>query len=206
MSVGRVFLRYLVGTVLVTVLVVAGVAVRVAGVAQVDQRAPAEAIVVLGAAQYDGTPSAVFQSRLDHAWELYRAGVAPVIITIGGSQEGDQYTEAQAGKNYLVGLGAPETAVVEVGEGNDTLVSLRAADAVLTEMGWNSVVLVTDPWHAFRARAMAEDFGLTVQISSVQDGPGARSEVAARYLTRETLGSLYYLLVGGSSGAGTPVT
>lgn len=132
--------------------------------------------------------------------------MAPVILTVGGSQAGDQFTEAEAGKNYLIAAGVPEAAVYQVGDGSDTLVSLRAADAVLNQFGWTSVVLVTDPWHAFRARAMAQDLGLQVQVSSVQDGPGARSEVAARYLTRETLGSLYYLLVGGSSGAGTPVT
>ncbi len=206
MSVGRVFLRYFAGTVLVAALVIGGVAVRVAATAQVDERSATQAIVVLGAAQYNGTPSAVFQSRLDHALELFEAGVAPVILTVGGSQEGDQFTEAEAGKNFLVAAGVPETAVYAVGDGSDTLISLRAADAVLNQFGWTCVVLVTDPWHAFRARAMAQDLGLQVQVSSVQDGPGARSEVAARYLTRETLGSLYYLLVGGSSGAGTPVT
>ncbi|WP_239020505.1 YdcF family protein [Nakamurella antarctica] len=206
MSAGRVIGRYLVGTAIVLAVVVFGVAIRVSETAGVDQRGKADAIIVLGAAQYDGAPSPIFRSRLDHALELYRQGVAPAIVTIGGNQVGDTYTEAGAGQKYLQEQGVPAAALVAVGQGSDTLVSLRAAKEVIGHNNWDSVVLVTDPLHAFRARAMAQDLGLAVQVSSVESGLGTASDIAGRYLTRETLGSLYYLLVGGSSGAGGPVT
>ena len=84
----RTLLRYLGGVALVGLLVVAGTWVRVGQIGDRDERAAADAIVVLGAAQYDGDPSPVFRARLDHAAELYRAGVAPRIVTIGGGQVG----------------------------------------------------------------------------------------------------------------------
>ena len=205
LTAGRVIGRYLLGSVVVAVLVVAGVAVRVATTAGVDQREPVDAILVLGAAQYDGDPSTIFHARLDHALTLYRAGVAAHIVTVGGSQAGDTYTEAGSGRTYLIGQGVPEDAVDAVGQGNDTLVSLRAGAAELRSRGWSSVVLVTDPWHAYRSSVMARDLGLTVEVSSVDRGPAAGSSVALRYLLRETLGTLYYRLVGGSSGLGYEV-
>lgn len=204
-TVGRVIGRYLAGSVLVAVLIVAGVAVRVATTAGLDQRSPVDAIVVLGAAQYDGDPSTVFQARLDHAALLYAAGVAPRIVTVGGSRQGDTFTEAESGRTYLVEQGVPADAVDAVGQGNDTLVSLRAGSAELQARGWTSVVLVTDPWHAYRSSVIARDLGLTVEVSSVDTGPASGTGVAPRYLLRETLATLYYRLVGGSSGLGYEV-
>jgi uncharacterized SAM-binding protein YcdF (DUF218 family) len=198
--------RYLAGALLVAVLVAAGAALRVTVTAGLDQRQPADAIVVLGAAQYDGDPSTIFAARLDHALALYQAGVAPHLLTVGGSQVGDQFTEAESGKNYLIAAGVPADAVDAIGEGNDTLVSLRAGAAELQRRGWTSVVLVTDPWHAYRSRAMARDLGLQVQVSSVEIGPAAATGVIPRYLLRETLGTLYYRLFGGSSSLGFSVT
>lgn len=205
MRVLHVLGRYLAGAALVVVLVVGGVALRVIQVGHLDQRGHADAIVVLGAAQYDGRPSTVYAARLDHAAQLFRAGVAPRIITIGGSQSGDRVTEGQAGLAYLQGNGVDAASLVAVGTGNDTLVSLRATDVVLAQRGWRSVVLVTDPWHAERCRLIATDLGLSVQVSSVADGPSTEAGVEGRYVVRETLGTLFYLLTGGSSGAGSAV-
>jgi uncharacterized SAM-binding protein YcdF (DUF218 family) len=201
-TMGRVVGRYLGGSLLVAVLVVLGTGLRVAVTAGLDHRASADAIVVLGAAQYDGDPSVIFAARLDHAVELYQSGGAPHILTVGGSQQGDAFTEAESGRNYLVAQGVPADAIDAVGEGNDTLVSLRAGATELLSHGWSSVVLVTDPWHAFRSSAMARDLGLSVQVSSVASGPAAGTGVAPRYLFRETLGTLYYRFIGGSSGLG----
>ncbi len=201
----RVLGRYLAGTALVAVLVVAGVAFNVVRVGHLDQRAVSDAIVVLGAAQYNGRPSAVYAARLDHAAQLYRAGTADHIVTIGGGQPGDRVTEGEAGRQYLQDAGIPASALVAVGTGNDTLVSMRATDRVLRERGWNSVVLVTDPWHAARSSLIAADLGLSTQVSSVTEGPATASGVEARYVQRETLGILFYLLTGGSSGAGSAV-
>jgi vancomycin permeability regulator SanA len=92
--------RIIGGTMLVAVVLVLGTAFRVWQVARIDDTAPADAIVVLGAAQYSGTPSPVFEARLEQAYKLYRRGVAPQVITVGGKQVGDKYTEAASGRNY----------------------------------------------------------------------------------------------------------
>ena len=201
----RVLGRYLAGTALVSVLVVAGVVLHIVHVGHQDQRAGSDAIVVLGAAQYNGRPSAVYAARLDHAAELYRAGVAAHVVTIGGGQPGDRVTEGEAGRQYLLDAGIPASALVSVGTGNDTLVSMRAADQLLRERGWPTVVLVTDPWHAARSALIADDLGLSAQVSSATDGPVTTAGVENRYVARETLGTLFYLLTGGSSGAGSAV-
>lgn len=201
----RAVARYLAGTLLVAVLVVGGVALRVVQVGHQDGEARSDAIVVLGAAQYNGRPSAVYAARLDHAAALFRRSVAPRILTIGGGQEGDRLTEGEAGRRYLADAGIPASALIAVGTGNDTLVSLRATDQLLDQHHWQSVVLVTDPWHAERCRVIASDLGLDVQVSPVTKGPSVADGVETRYVMRETLGTLFYLLTGGSSGAGSAV-
>ena len=205
----RTLLRYLGGVALVGLLVVVGTWVRVGQIGEQDERADnigeADAIVVLGAAQYDGDPSPVFRARLDHAAGLFRAGVAPRIVTIGGGRAGDATTEGQAGADYLADVGIDPATVTVVGEGGDTLASLRAAEPVLAANGWSSVVLVTDPAHSARSALMARDLGWTVQTSPVRQGPAVRDEVRGDYRLRETLGILYYRVVGGSSGIGAPV-
>ena len=149
--------RLVLGAVLVGGLIVGGTVFRVWQVARVDDRGKADVVVVLGAAQYDGTPSAVLGSRLDHAARLWRDGVAPVIVTVGGRRVGDTYTEAQAGRNYLASYGVPEAAVVQIGEGRDTLESLRAVARRASTAGWHTAVIVSDPWHSLRARTMSDD-------------------------------------------------
>ena len=186
-------------------VVAGGLVVRIFQVGHQDQRNAADAIVVLGAAQYNGRPSSVFQARLDHAAELYEQGVADRIVTLGGGQVGDATTEGEAGRAALIEAGIPASAVVAVGEGNDTLVSLRAGAEVLKANDWTSVVLVTDRWHAHRTQVMATDLGLDTQVSPVTQGPSTRPSVVLPYVLRETAGTLYYLVVGGPSGAGSPV-
>lgn len=205
----RTLLRYLGGVALVGLLVVAGTWVRVGRIGAADGPAGGgtgnDAIVVLGAAQYDGDPSPVFRARLDHAAQLYRDGVAPRIVTIGGGQPGDRTTEGQAGVDYLAAAGIDESALTAVGVGSDTLASLRASAPVLADHGWTSVVLVTDPAHAARSALMARDIGWTVQTSPVRDGPAVRADVENEYRWRETLGVLYYRVTGGPSGVRAPV-
>lgn len=201
----RTLLRYLGGFVLVGLLIVGGTRVRVVQIGDRDERAAVDAIVVLGAAQYDGDPSPVFRARLDHAAELFRAGVAPRIVTIGGGQDDDATTEGQAGADFLAAAGIDPAALTVVGMGGDTLASLRAADPVLAGHGWSSVVLVTDPPHAARTAMMAGDLGWAVQTSPAREGPAVRDSVQTEYRLRETLGVLYYRVTGGSSGISAPV-
>jgi len=127
--------------------------------------APAEAIVVLGAAQYDGRPSPQLAARLDHALELYSEGVAPVVMVTGGNQPGDRFTEAEASAEYLVERGVPETAIMREDEGRTTYESLDAAADQLLETGLDDVVLVTDPYHSLRSRLIAEEVGLDADLS-----------------------------------------
>jgi uncharacterized SAM-binding protein YcdF (DUF218 family) len=187
--------RVVVGALLVAAFLVGGTAFRVWFVARADDRRPVDAVVVLGAAQYDGEPSSILAARLRHAQALYDDGLAPRIITVGGGREGDAYTEAEAGRRYLIGRGVPPAAVIAVGEGADTLGSLRAADARARQDGWDTALVVSDPWHSLRARTMARDSGLQAWTSPTRTGPVVRTrETQARYIVRETAALLYYTI------------
>lgn len=187
--------RIVIGALLMAVAVVGTTAVRVWQVARIDDQRPVDAVVVLGAAQYNGEPSAVLASRLKHAAELYDDGVAPRIVTVGGSQNGDRFTEAEASRDYLVGRGVPARAIVTVDEGADTLRSLQAVADRASEQGWESALLVSDPWHSLRARTMARDAGLEAWTSPTRSGPIVQTrETQLRYIYRETGALLFYEL------------
>jgi uncharacterized SAM-binding protein YcdF (DUF218 family) len=134
-------------------LVVAAWLVVVAGVvlmARHDAAAPADAIVVLGAAQYNGRPSPVFRARLDHAAELFRRGLAKHLLVTGGVGAGDTVSEAVAGRRYLVGGGTDSAAIVVVAAGRSTEASLRAAADWIHRHGGRRVILVSDGFHMLR--------------------------------------------------------
>jgi uncharacterized SAM-binding protein YcdF (DUF218 family) len=196
-------LRVVVGLVVLCLVVFAWTALRVWRTGLTDSRPRSDAIVVEGAAQYDGRPSAVLEARLAHALDLYHAGVAPRIVTVGGRRTGDRFTEAGAGRTWLLGRGVPAGSVVAVEQGSDTLLSLRAAETVLSARGWQSVVLVTDPWHELRSRAIARDLGLRADSSPVTEGPATRGlGTQVRYVGRESVAYLYYRLFHRASRAG----
>jgi uncharacterized SAM-binding protein YcdF (DUF218 family) len=179
------------------VIYVGYVAVDIWWVAREDHHPPSDAIVVLGASQYNGTPSPVFAARLDHAKALYDEHVAPYIVTVGGKQPGDAYTEAASGANYLHAHGVPRSALISVQTGRDTLRSLRAVHDVFGARGWHTAVLVTDPWHELRSRTMAEDLGMTAYTSPERSGPAVASRsVEGRYIARETEAFIYYQIFG----------
>ncbi len=198
-------LRIGAGVALIVMLVVGGTGFRVWQVARTDDRNQADIVVVLGAAQYDGRPSSILQARLDHAGRLFRQGIAPVVVTVGGRQAGDTFTEAMAGERYLVEAGIPDEAVVAVETGGDTLSSLQAVAAEARDHGWRSAVIVSDPWHSLRARTMARDAGLDSWTSPTRSGPAVQTrQTQARYITRETAAMLYYRLT--HAPAETPST
>lgn len=195
---GWVF-RLVAGALLVAALIAGGTAFRVWQVARVDDRRPVDAVVVLGAAQYDGEPSSIFSWRLRHAQVLYEEGLAPLIVTTGGGRAGDATTEADAGRAYLIDRGVPADAVVAVGEGSDTLGSVAAVADVAEDGGWNSALLVSDPWHSLRARTMARDAGLDAWTSPTRSGPVVQTrETQFRYILRETAALLFYRLTHAS--------
>lgn len=198
----RLFGRLIIGAVVIALLLVGGTAVRVWQVAREDHRTPAESLIVLGAAQYDGVPSKWFAARLEHAAELYHSGVAPLIYTVGGKQDGDTYTEAEAGRNYLISLGVPAEAIIPVGEGSDTLQSLQAVAATMGEQGQDTAVIVTDPEHSIRSRIMASDAGITSWTSPTRTGPAVWDRSTQLHsIVRETAGLLYYQVTHSSAGS-----
>jgi len=127
--------------------------------------ASAEVIVVLGAAQYDGTPSPQLAARLDHGLELWRDGVAPLLMVTGGKQPGDRFTEADAGFAYLTERGVPESAILREDVGRTTYESLDEAVDVLAAEALDDVVLVTDPYHSLRSKLIAAELGLDPSVS-----------------------------------------
>jgi uncharacterized SAM-binding protein YcdF (DUF218 family) len=190
--------------VLAAVLFVASTALAIWWTARQDSSSQSDAIVVLGSAQYNGVPSSIFAARLEHALELYEDGVAPVVVTVGGKAAGDQFTEAEAGRNYLADAGVPGDALLAVPEGTDTLESMRVVGAAFAERGWQHAVLVTDPWHAMRAQRMAEDAGMEAESSPTRQGPAVQTrDTQFRYILRETAAYLLYRVTG-ESIAGAP--
>ena len=130
-----------------------------------------QAIIVLGAAQYDGRPSPALKERLDHAYELWQARVAPIIVTTGGKQMGDRFTEASAGADYLIAKGVPDASILREVNGAHTYDSLAAAARFLKERGITRVVLVSDPFHNLRIGAIADEVGLQATESPSQHSP-----------------------------------
>ncbi|WP_155545765.1 YdcF family protein [Amycolatopsis camponoti] len=183
------------GTVLMLLALVGGTAFRVWQVARENDRTAADVIVVLGAAQYNGKPSDIYAARLEKAKQLYDAGVAKTIVTAGGKKAEDNFTEARAGQLWLTRHGVPPSATLAVGEGSDTLRSLRAVADEVQGRGWHTAVLVSDPWHSFRARTMAGDLGLDAWTAPTHSGPIVQERVTqVRYIVRETGALLYYRL------------
>jgi len=202
--VGNLVSRVVAAAVLAAVLLIASTALAIWWTARQDSRPASEAIVVLGSAQYNGVPSSIFEARLEHAIALYEDGVAPVIVTVGGKADGDQFAEAEAGRDYLAASGIPDEALLAVPEGVDTLESIRAVSTAFAERGWSRAVLVSDPWHAMRAERMAEDAGLDAESSPTRQGPAVQTRTTQfRYILRETAAYLLYRVTG-ESIAGAP--
>jgi uncharacterized SAM-binding protein YcdF (DUF218 family) len=152
-----------------------------------DEARPADAIIVLGAAQYDGRPSPVLRARLDHALELYRDGVAPVIVFTGGVGVGDTVSEAEVGRRYAIREGVPEGAIRVEREGLSTNESMLAAAALLADEGLGSAVLVSDPFHMLRLRLLASRLGLRAYSSPTRTSPiGGSQEREWRHILRES--------------------
>lgn len=160
-----------------------------------DAAGSTEAIVVLGAAQYDGRPSPALRARLDHAADLYWAGHAPVVWVTGGQQPGDRTTEGKSGYDYLRARGLPDEALQIENQGRSTWESLAATARFLRERGTTEVLLVSDPYHSYRLAGIAEELGLAPHVSPTPGRPlGALETVKA--LGRETAAVALGRLVG----------
>ena len=153
-----------------------------------DRAEPADAIVVLGAAQYSGRPSPVLQARLDQALALYRRGLAPRVILTGGTAPGDRTSEAAVGRSYLRRAGVPAAAMLMEDEGRTTRASLTAVAAFAEPLEIRRVILVSDPFHLLRARVIASRLGFEVSTSPAHRLP-LRTWILSqpRYLLEESI-------------------
>jgi uncharacterized SAM-binding protein YcdF (DUF218 family) len=147
---------------------------------------PAGAIVVMGAAQYDGVPSPDLAARLDEANILYKAGDAGLIVVTGSKQPGDQYTEAEAGATYLEKNGVPASAILQAG-GSDSYENISGADQELKARHINYVLIATDPFHEDRSMAIASDFGLSPSPTPTKDSP-IHGWATVPYFLKEAVG------------------
>ncbi len=141
---------------------IAYVSVRIERQSTVDEAQPAGVILVLGAAEYNGRPSPVLKSRLDHALELYRRKLAPRILTTGGAGGDPVFTEGGVGRAYLIAHGVPSEAISAETEGETTVESIALAGEIMRRMGLHSVIVVSDGYHIFRVKEMLQSYGLTV--------------------------------------------
>jgi uncharacterized SAM-binding protein YcdF (DUF218 family) len=156
----------------------------------------ADAILVLGAAQYAGDPSPVFRGRLDHGALLYEGDFADRIIVMGAGQEGDATTEAQAGMDYLVEQGIPSEDVTPSPRGSTTQESIEAAAVLMRKADLDSAFLVSDPWHNLRIRRMARDVGIDGYVSATWHSAARSQYTRLQGYARETFAYLYYRVFG----------
>lgn len=164
-----------------------------------DERRSADAIVVLGAAQYDGRPSPLFAARLDHAIALYHAGLAPRLIVTGGKREGDRTTEAASARAYAIRHEVPPDAILTEDASRTTLQSIRAVANLMDEAGLRTALFVSDPTHMLRVLRMAADSGIDGYGSPTRTSPLERDPAARIDATVHELGALAVYFVTGDS-------
>lgn len=151
-----------------------------------NQARPAQAIIVLGSAQYNGVPSPDLKARLDHALALWKARLAPIVVVTGGKQPGDTFSEASASANYLASKGVPQSHILREVSGRDSWQSLSSAAEFLRARGDTSVILVSDPFHDERISLMAGELGLTPYVSPTRTSP-IRGLSVVPYFAKETI-------------------
>ena len=164
-----------------------------------DQARAVDAIVVLGVAQYDGRPSPQLQARLDHALALWQEGLSPLVITTGGNQPGDRFTEAETSANYLIKgsliSAVPAESIVQENTGSSTRESLIEVSKIMQARGLHSVLIVTDPYHSLRSRLIAQDLELVAYVSPTRTSPLRGASAVSRHV-REALGVAVAHLIG----------
>ena len=173
------------GVLVVLALYVGGTFVQVWQASRDDQAQEAGAIVVMGAAQYNGEPSPVFEARLEHGRQLYEQGLSEVVVVTGGRQEGDEFSEAQAGALWLEEHGVPEEALRLEVQGRNSWESLAASARFLEEDGIDDVMIVSDPFHSKRLEEIASEVGLEAFVSPTTDSP-VTGGAELRAMVRET--------------------
>ncbi len=168
---------------------------QVWNVGRSDEQRPVDAIIVLGAAQYDGRPSPQLQTRLDHAFELWNLNMASYIVVTGGNQIGDRFTEAQAGRKFFESMGVSSDLIFEENSGKTTYESLLAVSQIASERKISRVLIVSDPFHELRAKLIAQEVGLIAFASPTQSSV-VRGGAAFRRNLQEAVGVAVGRVVG----------
>ena len=190
----RWVLAAVLSVIVMTVSIVGGVMAMIYVQARTDEARPVDAIVVMGAAQYNGRPSPVLEARLSHALNLYNDGLAPVIVVTGGKQPDDLFTEAEAGYAWLMEQGVPESAIVLENEGRSTWESIQGIPEVLPVESAERVLIVSDAFHLFRGELMMRSLDYDAYSSPARNSPiQAWSPTEFSYVVRETGGVLVFL-------------
>jgi uncharacterized SAM-binding protein YcdF (DUF218 family) len=198
----KIMRRVILGIIIAVVLYFAVTTALVAIWMDKDEHPKVDAIVVLGAAQYDGRPSAIYAARLEHAVDLYRDGVAPVIVFTGGNEPGDRFTEGGSGARWAVEHGIPQAATLKEETSRTTYENLAGAKKVLDSRLKRGdrprIVVVSDPFHMFRAMKQADDLGFTAYPSPTRTSPISASHVSLTMaVLREDLALGGYLITKG---------
>lgn len=186
-------------------------AVRISAQGDRDEQRPADAIVVLGAAQFNGTPSDVFEARLRHAVDLWKAGIAPWFVVTGGKVPGDRTTEAATAKAWAIAHGVPASAILGEFQARNTLDSLDAVAVILRGHHLRTAVFVSDETHMLRVLRIATDLGILAFGSPTRTSPSDRDPGRRqRAMLHELAGLAAYFVGGGrfieDTEAGTSAT
>jgi uncharacterized SAM-binding protein YcdF (DUF218 family) len=173
------------------VALVAGVAtLRIWQQGERDEQRPVDAIVILGAAQYDGRPAPVLRARIDHALALWYDGLAPYLIVTGGKRPGDRTTEAAVARAYAVTHDVPEDRILAEDEGRNTLESMQEVARLMRENDLHSALFVSDPTHMLRVLRMADDLGIRAYGSPTRTSPITQDPERRIKATAHELGAL----------------
>jgi len=166
---GHKWLRLLALAVAVVLIYVASVCLHIVQEASQQETHPADAIVVFGAAEYAGRPSPVYRARLDHAFELFRRGIAPVVIATGGAGDDPHYSEGGVGHDYLMHRGIAESNLIAETQGSDTAQSAERVGVIMRANHMHSCIAVSDEYHVFRIRKLLERQGVKVYVAPRPD-------------------------------------
>jgi Uncharacterized membrane protein len=191
--------RLLLAGIVAAVLVAGWASYRIWDVGNHDDRPRADAIVVLGAAQYNGRPSVILKARLDHAIDLYLDGVARYLIVTGGKLDLDITTEAATARAYALGRGVPGAAILAEDRGRTTLESLRGAATIIHGRGLQTAIFVSDRTHMLRVLRIARDEGITAYGSPTATSPSDLTFDDRLRSTAHELGGLTLYFVTGET-------
>jgi uncharacterized SAM-binding protein YcdF (DUF218 family) len=194
---GSVFARLVYAAAILLMAIWASFVIAIVDAGRQDQAAPADAIIVLGAAQYEGRPSPVLKARLDHAASLWNRGLAPRMIVTGGRGVGDTTSEAAVGRRYLAQRGIPADSISMDTEGLTTSQSMVAARQLLGTKSYPSVLIVSDPFHMLRLAILARRLHMIPLLSPTRTSPiSTRPVQQLKYVMAESITAPYAIMVG----------